>query len=81
MVQPVFWTLPGTFLKGATAATGIAVINSFGNLGGFVAQNVVPIIKDRTGSNLAPMLFLAGALVFAGLMVFVVQRALKVRPA
>lgn len=81
MVQPVFWTLPGTFLKGATAATGIAVINSVGNLGGFIAQNAVPIIKDRTGSNLAPMLFLAGALVFAGLMVFVVQRALRARPA
>ncbi len=81
MVQPVFWTLPGTFLKGATAATGIAMINSVGNLGGFIAQNAVPIIKDRTGSNLAPMLFLAGALVFAGLMVFVVQRALKAKPA
>jgi MFS family permease len=77
MVQPVFWTLPGTFLKGATAATGIAVINSFGNLGGFIAQNAVPIIKDRTGSNLAPMLFLAGSLVLTGLMVFVVQRVLR----
>ncbi len=79
MVQPVFWTLPGTFLKGATAATGIAMINSVGNLGGFIAQNAVPIIKDRTGSNLAPMLFLAGALVFAGMMVFVVQRALRAK--
>ena len=81
MVQPVFWTLPGTFLKGATAATGIAVINSFGNLGGFVAQNAVPIIKDRTGSDLAPMLFLAGSLVLTGLMVFVVQRVLRPKAA
>ena len=38
--------LPPTFLKGATAAAGIAAINSVGNLGGFVAQNVVPMIKD-----------------------------------
>ena len=38
----MFWTLPPTFLKGATAAAGIAAINSVGNLGGFVAQNVVP---------------------------------------
>ena len=57
--QPVFWTLPPTFLKGATAAAGIAAINSVGNLGGFVAQNVVPMIKDATGSDLTPMLFLA----------------------
>ncbi len=54
---------------GSSAAAGLAVINAKGNLGGFVAQNVVPWIKDRTGSTLAPMLFLA----FAGLMIFVVQ--------
>ena len=71
--QPVFWTLPSSFLRGSSAAAGLAVINATGNLGGFVAQNVVPWIKDRTGSTLAPMLFLAGCLVVAGLMIFVVQ--------
>jgi MFS family permease len=75
--QPVFWTLPPSFLHGATAAAGIAVINSFGNLGGFVAQTVVPLIRDRTGSNLAPMLFLAACLVWVAVMVFVVQAALR----
>ena len=74
--QPIFWTLPSSFLRGASAAAGLAVINSVGNLGGFVAQNVVPWIKDRTGSNLTPMLFLAGCLAFAGLMIFVVQALL-----
>jgi sugar phosphate permease len=75
--QPVFWTLPPTFLKGATAAAGIAAINSVGNLGGFVAQNVVPWIKDATGSDLAPMLFLAACLALGAAMVFVVQAALR----
>jgi MFS family permease len=75
--QPVFWTLPATFLKGATAAAGIAAINSVGNLGGFVAQNVVPWIKDATGSNLTPMLFLAACLLLGAGMVFVVQAALR----
>jgi hypothetical protein len=68
--------LPPTFLKGATAAAGIAAINSVGNLGGFVAQNVVPMIKDWSGSDLEPMLFLAVCLTIAALMVFVVQRLL-----
>lgn len=77
MGQPVFWTLPPSFLHGATVATGIAVINSFGNLGGFVAQSVVPLIRDQTGSNLIPMFFLAACLLFAGGMVFVVQAALR----
>ncbi len=74
--QPIFWTLPSSFLRGASAAAGLAVINSVGNLGGFVAQNVVPAIKDRTGSTLAPMLFLAACLAFAGVMVIVVQGVL-----
>lgn len=71
--QPIFWTLPSSFLRGSSAAAGLAVINAPGNLGGFVAQNVVPLIKDRTGNDLTPMLFLAGCLAVAGLIVFVVQ--------
>ncbi len=46
------------------------------DLGGFVAQNVAPRIKDRTSSTLASMLFLAGCLAFAGPMIFVVQGSL-----
>jgi hypothetical protein len=57
--QPVLWSLPSSFLTGAGAAAGLAAINSVGNLGGFIAQNIVPWIRDQTGSNEAPMLFLA----------------------
>lgn len=74
--QPVFWSLPGRFLKGAGAAAGIAAINSVGNLGGFIAQNVVPWIKDSTGSTIAPMFFLAACLAAAGILVIVVGRML-----
>jgi MFS family permease len=74
--QPIFWTLPSSFLRGASAAAGLAAINSVGNLGGFVAQNVVPWIKDSTGSDLAPMFFLAACLGLAGVMVIVVQAML-----
>jgi MFS family permease len=76
--QPGFWSLPPTFLSGARAAAGIAAINAVGNLGGFIAQNVVPMIRDATGSNLAPMLFLAACLTLTGGMVFVAFRVLGV---
>ena len=72
--QPVFWSLPSRFLKGAGAAAGLAAINSVGNLGGFVAQNVVPWIKDATGSTIAPMIFLAVCLAAGALLVFVVTQ-------
>ncbi|NTJ43332.1 MFS transporter [Agrobacterium larrymoorei] len=72
--QPVFWSLPGRFLKGAGAAAGLAAINSVGNLGGFIAQNVVPWIKDQTGSTIAPMFFLAACLAVAGVLVIIAGR-------
>jgi MFS family permease len=79
--QPVFWSLPSRFLKGAGAAAGIAAINSVGNLGGFVAQNVVPWIKDSTGSDILPMMFLAVCLATAGILVIVVGRMMAARQA
>ena len=78
--QPVFWTLPPTFLRGAHAAAGFAAINSIGNLGGFVAQNVVPAVRDLTGSDLAPMLFLAACLCLTATLVFLVVPRLKQDP-
>src|SRR5439155_26568733 len=38
---PTFWTLPTAFLSGTAAAGGIALINSVGNLGGFVGPNIL----------------------------------------
>jgi ACS family tartrate transporter-like MFS transporter len=43
-----FWALPNSFLSGTAAAGGIALINSVGNLGGFVAPNMLSQIKAAT---------------------------------
>lgn len=75
--QPVFWSLPPSFLNGPRAAAGIAAINAVGNLGGFIAQNLVPIVRDATGSNLAPMLALAAVLLITSLLIFVAMAKLK----
>lgn len=74
--QPTFWTLPPRFLTGAGAAAGFAAVNSVGNLGGFVAQNAVPRIRDATGSDLLPLFFLAAAVALAGVAAFFVERRL-----
>ncbi|MGU7771549.1 MFS transporter [Burkholderia sp. MR1-5-21] len=71
--QPIFWTLPSIFLKGRSAAVGLAAINSIGSLGGFVAQTAVPAIRDATGSTLAPMFFLAGCLTVTAILTVVIQ--------
>ncbi|TDY15521.1 nitrate/nitrite transporter NarK [Paraburkholderia sp. BL6665CI2N2] len=57
---PNFWALPARFLSGAAAAAGIALINTVGNLAGFVAPFVTGAVKDATGSYQASM-FVVGA--------------------
>ncbi|AXB46321.1 MFS transporter [Amycolatopsis albispora] len=48
---PTFWALPSTFLSGAAAAGGIAMINSLGNISGFAAPYITGWLKDATGSQ------------------------------
>ena len=58
---PVFWSLPAAFLTGTAAAGGIALINSIGNLAGFVAPYMIGWLKDSTG-KLSAGLYFVGAL-------------------
>jgi D-galactonate transporter len=56
---PLFWSMPTAFLTGAGAAAGIAVINSVGNLAGFVSPYIIGILRDWTGTSQAGMYVLA----------------------
>ncbi len=60
-IAPI-WAMTTAFLTGTGAAGGIALINSVGNLGGFVGPYTVGVIKDRTKSDAAALLFLGAAL-------------------
>jgi ACS family tartrate transporter-like MFS transporter len=68
---PTFWTLPTAYLGAGAAAAGIALINSLGNISGYVAPQVVGVLRDWTGNYSAPM-FVAGVVVLAasGLVTF-----------
>ncbi len=60
---PLFWSLPTAFLAGAGAAAGIAVVNSVGNLAGFVAPYMIGWARDATGSAAVGMYAIAAGLV------------------
>lgn len=64
-----YWTLPTAFLRGTAAAGGIALVNSVGNLGGFVGPFLVGWIRDATGGFTAGLLALAGILVLGAMIV------------
>jgi len=65
---PIFWSLPTALLGGVAAAAGIALINSVGNLAGFVSPYLVGAIGDATGSTAAGMYVLAGCLALGGVL-------------
>jgi len=66
---PVFWNLPTAYLGAATAAAGIAVINSVGNLSGYLAPQLVGLLRDRTGDYGAAMLVCGGLMVVSAALV------------
>jgi ACS family tartrate transporter-like MFS transporter len=70
-----FWALSTTFLSGTAAAGGIALINSVGNLGGFVGPTLVGIVNDRTGSIRISLWILAGALLLMGILILSIRRS------
>lgn len=59
-----FWALPSGFLTGFSAAAGLALINSVGNLAGFVGPYAIGAMSKTTGSLYAG-LALAGVFMFA----------------
>jgi MFS transporter, ACS family, tartrate transporter len=60
-----FWAFAGSFLGGVGAAGGFALINSVGNLGGFMGPSLMGFLRDSTGSYTTGMVFL-GLVVLAG---------------
>jgi ACS family tartrate transporter-like MFS transporter len=72
---PVFWTLPTAILTGTAAAGGIALINSIGNLGGYVGPVAVGWLRDQTGSYSGGMIALGAGLACAGLLALTGRRA------
>jgi len=67
-----FWCLPTAMLAGAAAATGIALINSIGNLAGFLGPAGVGWLVDRTGSTDLGIYALAGVMAIGSLLVLTV---------
>ncbi len=66
----LFWPIPQSYLDARIAAAVIALINSIGNLGGFVAPAAFGLLEERTGSiegglyGLSSISLLAAGLVF-----------------
>jgi D-galactonate transporter len=73
---PLFWSLPTSFLAGTGAAAGIALINSIGNLAGFLSPYAVGWLKQTTSTNDSGMYMLAAFMILGGVLAICVPARL-----
>jgi MFS transporter, ACS family, tartrate transporter len=71
---PLFWSLPTAILGGSAAAGGIALINSIGNLSGYLGPFLIGKLKDLTRDFTAGLLVIAASLLLAAILGYVVGR-------
>nr|WP_280639936.1 MFS transporter [Pseudomonas sp. RGM2987] len=73
----LFWPIPQGYLDARIAAAVIALINSIGNLGGFVAPTTFGFLEQTTGSIQGGLYGLAGTSVLAAILVFFAKTSPK----
>ncbi|HEY4781880.1 MAG TPA: MFS transporter, partial [Chthoniobacterales bacterium] len=71
--HPGFWPIPTQFLSESAAAACVGLINSVGNLGGFVGPMMMGYLVTRTKSFAAGMLYLVGSLFLSSILMLLVK--------
>nr|BFE96575.1 hypothetical protein GCM10020185_71110 [Pseudomonas brassicacearum subsp. brassicacearum] len=66
----MFWPIPQGYLDARIAAAVIALINSIGNLGGFVAPTAFGFLEQTTGSIEGGLYGLAATSLVAAVVIF-----------
>jgi len=75
-----FWAFATSFLTGIGAATGIALVNSVGNVGGFVGPNIIGVAQ-QTAHGIGGGLVLIGAILAGGGLLILTLEAGNTRGA
>jgi MFS family permease len=79
--MPIFWPVPSTFLAGTAAAAGIGIVNSVGNLGGYVGPNIPVWMKAWSADPSVSLYIVAGALFIGALVAFIAIPGCPPKPA
>jgi len=76
MVGP-FWALATSSMAGLSAATGIAVINSLANLGGYFGPDIIGFFRSANGGFRGGLLAISATLVVSGSIALIVGRTVS----
>ncbi|WP_321842374.1 MFS transporter [Paraburkholderia bannensis] len=79
--MPVFWAWPSAMLAGGSAAAAIGMINSIGNLAGFVSPSIIGWMKDVTHSTNAGMYCVAAAMALGAALALLQPKEIVTREA
>jgi ACS family tartrate transporter-like MFS transporter len=79
-MQGPFWATATSLMSGTAAAAGIALINSFGNLGGFFGPYIIGAKRSSGGGFREGMLIISAFLALGGVLALVVRTPVK-RPS
>jgi len=67
-----FWALATSSMAGLSAATGIAVINSLGNLGGYFGPDIIGFFRTANGGFRGGLLAISATLVVSGSIALII---------
>jgi nitrate/nitrite transporter NarK len=76
---PGFWALPASFLTESAAAASIGLINSVGNLGGFVGPYIVGYLNTKTNSFYTGVIYLACSALLGAVLILLVKHSSEVK--
>ena len=77
---PIFWTLPSLLLTASAAAGSIGLINSIGNLGGFLGPYLLGQVKSATGSFVGGLYYLAISMTLSATLLFLLGLGKRTKP-
>ena len=67
--QPAFWSMPSLFLTSTAVAGSIGLINSVGNLGGFLGPTVLGRVETLTGSFVGGIYYLSCSMAASAMII------------
>jgi len=70
--MPAFWALPSLFLTSSAAAGSVGMINSIGNLGGFLGPSVMGYVDNTLGSYTYGLYFLSLTSILSATLIAVI---------
>ncbi|MEU5274014.1 hypothetical protein AB0G77_37160 [Streptomyces hygroscopicus] len=77
MAVPLLYSFPSQHFPGAKGAVALALVNSIGNIGGFVGPYLLGLLRESTSSDRVGLIVLSSSFLLAAVLSLGLQRRLR----